>query len=167
MVFDQRHQLEEPLGLLRLAEAHHPLHARAVVPAAVEDHDLAGGRKVREVPLDVHLGLLSLGRGGQGDDPEHPRAHPLGDPLDRASLPGGVPTLEHDTELGPRRLDPLLHGHELAVQAPQLPLVVLALQLGGRIGSRLPGRPRRRRRGLRVAVLALVLGHVAHFQHSS
>src|SRR6266516_4263586 len=82
---------------------------RSVVPAAVEDHDLAGRREVRQVPLYVHLRLLPLGRGGQGNDPEHPRAHPLGDPLDRASLPGGVPALERDADLGSRRLDPLLH----------------------------------------------------------
>ena len=86
-LLEGRHQLEEPLGLLRRAEAHHPLDARAVVPAAVEDHDLACGREVRDVALHVHLGLLALGRGGQGDHPEHPRADPLGDPLDRAPLP--------------------------------------------------------------------------------
>jgi hypothetical protein len=54
-LLDRRHLLQEPLGFLRLAEAHHPLDAGAVVPAAVKDHDLTGGRKVREVPLDVHL----------------------------------------------------------------------------------------------------------------
>ena len=36
--------LEEPVGLLLGAEAHDPLDAGAVVPAAVEDHDLAGRR---------------------------------------------------------------------------------------------------------------------------
>ena len=161
-LLDRRGQLEEPLGLLRLAEAHHPLHAGAVVPAAVKDHDLAGGRKVREVPLDVHLRPLTLGRGGQGNDPEHARAHPLGDPLDRAPLPGGVPALEHDADLGPRRLDPLLHGHEFAVQAPHLPLVVLALYLRRRVGCGLPGHRRWRRRGLLLVSLVPFLGHLAH-----
>ena len=37
-------RLEEPVGLLVGAEAHDPLDAGAVVPAAVEDHDLAGRR---------------------------------------------------------------------------------------------------------------------------
>ena len=36
-------------------EAHDPFDTAAVVPAAVEDHDLAGGREVRNVPLHVHL----------------------------------------------------------------------------------------------------------------
>ena len=35
---------------------------------------------------------------GQRNDPEHLRAHPLGDPLDRASFPGGVPALEDDAD---------------------------------------------------------------------
>ena len=81
------------------AEAHHPLDAGAVVPAAVEDDHLAGRREVRHVALDVHLGLLPLGRRGQRHDPEHPGAHPLDDPLDRAALAGGVPALEHDADL--------------------------------------------------------------------
>jgi hypothetical protein len=98
---DRRGQLQEPLGLLRRAEPHDPLNPGPVVPAPVKDHDLAGGGEVGEVPLDVHLGPLAVGRGGQGNDPEHPRAHPLGDPLDRAALAGGVAALEHDADLGP------------------------------------------------------------------
>ena len=112
-----------------------------------------------DVPLDVHLRLLPLGRGGQGDDLEHPRAHPLGDPLDRASFPGGVPSLEHDADLGPGRLHPLLQGDQLAVQEPHLPLVLLALHLRRRAGLGL------RRPGLRVVPLLLVLllfRHVAY-----
>src|ERR1700729_1324483 len=54
--------------------------------------------------------------GGQRDDPEHPRADPLGDPLDRAPLPRGVAALEHDADPGPGLLDPLLQGHQLTMQ---------------------------------------------------
>src|SRR4029450_11427814 len=54
-LLERRHQLQEPLGLLRLAEAHHPLDTGAVGPAAVEDHDLAGGREMRNIALHVHL----------------------------------------------------------------------------------------------------------------
>src|SRR5690349_22889451 len=42
------------------------------------------------------------------------RSHPFDDPLDRAALARRVPPLEDDAHLGPGRLDPLLHGHELA-----------------------------------------------------
>src|SRR6266567_740641 len=156
------HQREEPLGFLRRAEAHHRLDAGPVVPAAVEDHDLAGGREVLDVPLDVHLRLFPLGGGGQGHDPEYARADPLGDPLDRASLPGGVPALEHDADLRSRVLHPLLHGDQLTVQDPHLAFVLLALHLRGR--PRLGLRPggRRGRPGLRVVTVTLVLlRHVA------
>ena len=60
-------------------------------------------------------------------------------PLDRAPLPGRVPALEHDADPGPGRLDPLLHGHELAVQDPHLPLILLALHLRKR-ATPAPGR---------------------------
>ena len=69
-------------------KAHHPLDAGPVVPTAVEDHDLARRWKMRQVALDVHLGLLTVGRRGERDHPEYPRAHPLGDPLDHPALPG-------------------------------------------------------------------------------
>jgi hypothetical protein len=162
----RRRQLQEPLGLLRGAKAHHRLDARPVVPAAVEDHHLAGGREVRQVPLDVHLRLFPFGRGGQRHDPEHPRAHPLGDPLDRASLPGGIPPFEHDADLGAGRLDPLLHGDQLTVQDPHLPLVLLALHLRRRPGIGFLPRHRRRRLGIRLVLLLLVLllAHVGYLR---
>ena len=103
----RRALLEEALGLLLGAEAHHPLDAGAVVPAAIEDHDLARRREVPDVALDVHLRLLALGRRGERHHAEDPWADALGDPLDRAALAGRVPTLEDDADLGAGRLDPL------------------------------------------------------------
>ena len=123
------HQLEEAVGLLLGAEAHHPLDARAVVPAAVEDDDLPAGGKVGEVSLDVHLRLLPLGGRRQRDDPEDPRADPLGGRLDRAALPGRVAALEDDADLRARVLHPFLHRHQLALKAPQLALIRLLLHL--------------------------------------
>ena len=125
--------LEEPLGLLLGAEAHDPLDAGAVVPAAVEDDDLPGGREVGDVALDVHLRLLALGGRGEGDDAERPGAHPLGDRLDGAALAGGVAALEDDADLGARRLHPLLERDDLAVQLAELALVLLALHLRPRL----------------------------------
>ena len=81
------------------------------------------------VPLHVHLRLLPLGRARQGHDAEHPRAHALGDGLDRAALARGVASLEDDADLGAGRLDPLLHRDQLGVQLAQLGLVLLALHL--------------------------------------
>jgi hypothetical protein len=56
------HERRNSSYLLLGAEAHHPLDAGAVVPGAVEQHDLAAGGQVRHVALEVPLGLLALGR---------------------------------------------------------------------------------------------------------
>ena len=122
-------QLEEPLVLLVGAEAHDVLDAGAVVPAAVEDHDLAGRRKVLHVALHVHLALLAVRRRRQRDDAEDARADALGDRLDRAALAGRVAPLEDDDDAQPLVLHPVLQRAQLALQPGQLLLVVLALQL--------------------------------------
>ena len=98
------------------AEAHHALDTRPVVPATVEDHDLACGRQVRQIALYVHLGLLALGRRGERNDAKHPRTHPLGDRLDRAALAGAVAALEDDAHLEPLELDPLLQLDEFHME---------------------------------------------------
>ena len=50
-----RHGAEELLDLVFRAEAHHPLDAGAIVPAAVEQHDLAARRQMRDVALEIPL----------------------------------------------------------------------------------------------------------------
>src|SRR5262249_2026246 len=107
---------------------HHALDARAVVPAAVEDHDLARSRQVGHVTLQVDLGFLTLRRRGQRDHPEHARAHALGDRLDRAALPRAVAALEHDADLEALALHPLLELHQFHVEVLQSRLVVLATE---------------------------------------
>ncbi len=126
-LLDPGRHAEESLDLLVAAEAHHPLDARPVVPAAVEDHDLTARWQVRHVTLKVHLRFLALGRTGQSDHAEHAWTHASGDRLDRAALAGAVATLEHDADLGSRRLDPFLHGDQLGLQRAELGLVLLAL----------------------------------------
>src|SRR5690606_40302307 len=59
---DLRRLLHEALVLLGGAEAHDGLDHGAVVPAAVEEDDLARVRQVLEVALEVPLPLLRLGR---------------------------------------------------------------------------------------------------------
>jgi hypothetical protein len=54
-LLDTWDQLQESGHLVLGAEAHDPFDTGAVVPAAVEDHDLAPGGKVRYVSLQVHL----------------------------------------------------------------------------------------------------------------
>src|SRR6476661_3452931 len=110
--------------------------ARAVVPTAVEDHDLPAGRQMGQVPLHVHLRLLAIGRRGQGDDPEHAGTDALGDRLDHTALPGGVTALEHDADARTRRFHPLLQRDEFAVERTEQVAVLLVLhRWGGLVGA--------------------------------
>ena len=102
------------------AEAHDPLDAGAVVPAPVEQHDLAGGRQVGHVTLEVPLGALALGRRRQRHGAADARVEPLGHALDHAALAGGVATLEQHDHLELAGDHPVLQLDELALQAQQL-----------------------------------------------
>ncbi len=142
------------------AEAHHIFDPGAIVPAAVEDHDLARGRQMGDVALQVELRLLPVGGRGQRNHPEHARAHPLGDRLDRPALAGGVAALEHDDDAQALVLDPFLQRAKLDLQTPQGVVIVLALHW---LSRRLH---RRRALLLATAVVAgsprcLALGQVA------
>ena len=117
------------LVLLLGAEPHHVLDAGAVVPASIEDHDLARRGEVRHVALDVHLRLLAVGRRRQRDDPEHARADALGERADRPALAGGVASLEDDDHAEALVLDPFLELAQLGLQLAQLLLVLLVLHL--------------------------------------
>ena len=108
------------------AEAHHIFDAGPIVPAAVEDHDFARGRKMGHVALQVELRLLAVGGRGQRHHPEHARAHPLGDRLDRPALAGGVASLEHDDHAQALVLDPFLQRAEVDLQLAQRLVIVLA-----------------------------------------
>jgi hypothetical protein len=112
--------------LVGRAEAHHPLDARAVVPAAVEQHDLPGSGEVLGVALEVPLRALALRRCGQRDDAADPRVEVLRDAFDGAALARGVAALEHHDEPGAAGAHPLLHLHQLALQAQEFALVRLA-----------------------------------------
>src|SRR5258707_12269924 len=90
------------------SDLHHPLHARAVVPTAVEEHDFTGCGQMGKVALDVHLRLLPLGRGWQSHRPEDARTRSFGDELDHASLASGITPLEEHAHLRPTRPHPFL-----------------------------------------------------------
>src|SRR6185369_8760500 len=151
-LLDAWHRLQELLRLLVRAEAHHALDAGAVVPAAVEDHDLARRREVGQVALDVHLALFAPGGRRGRDNAEHARAHALGDRLDRAALAGTVASLEDDADLESLVLDPFLKPDELDVQLRQLLGVGLALEFFSRRGVFCAG-----------AAIALLLAVHRHF----
>ena len=74
------------LGVLSVgAEAHDALDAGAVVPGAVEEHDLAAGWEVLDVALEVPAGGLALGRLLQGDGARTTGVEVLVEALDGAT----------------------------------------------------------------------------------
>jgi hypothetical protein len=126
---EDRALAEEELVLLLGAEAHDVLDTGAVVPAAVEQHDLPGRGQMLDVPLEVPLGALALGRLGQRHDPRDARVEVLRDPFDRAALARRVPALEDHHEPGALGPHPLLQLHQLRLQTQQLLLVRRARHL--------------------------------------
>src|SRR5262245_57441386 len=118
--------LKEATVFLLGAEAHHVLDAGPVVPAAVEDHDLARRREVGDVALHVQLRLLAVGRRRQRHHAEHAGADPLGDGFDRATLPGRVAPFENHDHPQPLLLDPVLQRAQLYLQLAQCLFVFLA-----------------------------------------
>ena len=83
------------------AESHDLLDAPAVVPAAIEEDDLAGGREMHHVALVVELRLLAVAGGRQRHDPKHPRTDPLLDSLDDSTLASRITSLKDDDDLEP------------------------------------------------------------------
>src|SRR5450631_1266513 len=81
-----RTTLHKLLILQLIAEAHHALHARAVVPAAIEKYHLAGGWKMRNIALKVPLRLLALSRRSKRNHAADTGIERLGDTLDSPAL---------------------------------------------------------------------------------
>ncbi len=91
--------LDEGLVLVGGAEAEDGFHHGAVVPAAVEEHDLSAPGKLLHVALEIPLGTLLFRRLAQGYDPVVLLVHITGDPADRTALSRGVSPFEEDDHL--------------------------------------------------------------------
>jgi hypothetical protein len=117
---------EELLVLLVGAEAHDALDAGAVVPAAVEQHDLARRRQVRHIALEVPLRALAVVGRRKRRDAAHARIQPLRDALDNATLARRIAALEQDDDLVAGVLHPVLQLDQLALQPEQLAEVTLS-----------------------------------------
>ena len=115
--------VKEALVLLVGAEAHDAFDTRAVVPGPVEQDDLPGRGQVLDVPLEVPLGPLALGRLRERDDTGDAGVEVLGDAFDGAALAGGVPAFEHHGDARPLGARPVLHDHQLLLQPEEFTLV--------------------------------------------
>ena len=125
-----RANLEEALMLLLGAEAHDMFHAGPVVPTAVEDHDLACRRKVREIALDIHLRLFAVrwSRAAQRPGTCAGLTRSVMRP-DGAAFAGRIAALEHDDDPLAGRLHPILKKAQLGLEFAQLLLVGFARDL--------------------------------------
>ncbi len=101
-----RRHLQKPLYHVHRAEFHHSLDARAIVPAAIEDDDLACGGQVLNVALHIHLRLLAFGRGGQRYHAKNARADAFRNRLDDPALARAVSTFEDDANFQAVMQDP-------------------------------------------------------------
>src|SRR5258705_1582190 len=145
-LFDVRDHSQETLGLILRAKAHTPFDPGAIVPTAVENHDLAPGRKMRQVSLNIHLRFLAFRRGGHGNDAENARADSCGHGLDDTTFAGAISSLEDHAYLLALALHPFLKLDELNVQLAQLLLVFLALEP----------------RNVGILALAILVGYLVH-----
>jgi hypothetical protein len=110
-------RLAHELGVLVVgAEAHHPFDAGAVVPGAVEQRDLAGGRQVLHVALEIPLAAFQFRGLFQRDDAGAPRVQVFHEALDGAALARRVAALEQDHHLLAGFLDPGLQLEQFDLQ---------------------------------------------------
>src|SRR5678815_388216 len=106
--------------LVLRTEPHDVLDAGAVVPAAVEDDDLAACGEVRQVALQVHLRLFAFGRSGKRHDTKHARTDTLADRSNRPALACAVATLENNDDAQALVFDPGLELAQLSLEAAHL-----------------------------------------------
>ena len=122
-LLDDRGLPQKQRMFLRRAESHHLLHAGAVVPRPVEQHDLALGGQVGDIALVVPLAAFTVARRRQRRDPGDAWAEVFGDPLDRSALAGGVATLEDDHNPRAGMPHPRLQLDEFCLQSEQFGFV--------------------------------------------
>jgi hypothetical protein len=75
---------------------------------------------VGNIALEISLRPFTLGWSGQRSNPADARIEALGDPLDDASLAGGIASFENDHELELMAQNPVLQLDQLALEAEQL-----------------------------------------------
>ncbi len=128
-VFEFRQLAQELRALIGGAEAEDMLDHRAVVPAAVEQRDLAPSGQPVDVALEIPLRGFAVGGFGQGNHGGDAGVQVLGQRLDGAALAGSVAALEQHHQTLAGGFDVGLHLDQLDLQRLHSGVVVLALHL--------------------------------------
>lgn len=79
-----------------VAEFHYSFYAGAVVPGAIKQHDLAGGRQLLNIPLEVPLATFSFGRFIERNNPCAAWIEMFHKTLDGAALTSRITTFKQD-----------------------------------------------------------------------
>ena len=116
----------EFLVLLVSAEAHHTLHAGAVVPAAVKQHNFTGGGQVLHIPLEVPLAAFHFSGLFQGHHAGTAWVQVLHETLDGTALARRIAAFEQDDDALAGFLGPGLQLEQLNLQQVLLLLVGFA-----------------------------------------
>src|SRR5262245_1170995 len=100
-LLELENRAQELLVLLVRAEAHNVLYTSAIIPAAIEEDDLASSRQVRHVALEIPLRTLALIGCRQRCNPSNTWVQTLRYPFDGASFARGIAAFEdhHQLEL--------------------------------------------------------------------
>ncbi len=104
------------------------LDAGAVIPAAVEEHDLLRGRQLGGKALEVPLALLAVAGLAGRHDAYLARTEVLDDAFDGAVLAGAVPALEDHEHLVAAGDHVAVQLYQLDLQAPQLARILLVAE---------------------------------------
>ncbi len=126
LLFEEWADIEKTLVLLPSTESHHIFDASTVVPATVEDDNLASRWEVLEISLHIHLCSFAIRWSRQRNLAKHSRADALSDGSDRAALPRRIAAFEYDYYAKTFLLDPLLEFAELGLKAAQFVLVLFS-----------------------------------------
>jgi hypothetical protein len=119
-----RNQVFEALIFLGRAESHDAFDEEAIIPTAVEEHDLPCGGEALDVALVINLGFFAFVRRGQGDHLKNPRAGPFGDAFDDSAFASRVAPFKNHDRARAGFFDPELQLDQLRLQTGQLFVVI-------------------------------------------
>ncbi len=126
VAFKIRHLAQEIQVFVLGAEAHDSFHAGAVVPGTVEHDDLARGRQMLHIALEIPLASLRVGGLFQRDHARAARVQVFHHAFDGAALAGGITAFEQDHHPLAGGLDPRLQLQQFDLQVVLLLLVIAA-----------------------------------------